>query len=63
MKLTDTAKRAHRDRNNVHDAYNRSARLAERARMMQAWADYLDKLRLNEPANDAERVDHRGRLT
>src|ERR1700689_121289 len=33
----------------VHDlngrAYNRTAHLAERRKMMQAWADYLDKLK------------------
>jgi len=28
-------------------AYNRTAHLAERKKMMQAWADYLDGLRLN----------------
>jgi hypothetical protein len=26
-------------------AYNRTAHLAERRKMMQAWADYLDKLK------------------
>lgn len=26
-------------------AYNRTARLPERRKMMQAWADYLDKLK------------------
>lgn len=34
----------------VHDpngrAYNRTAHLAERKKMMQAWADYLDNLRV-----------------
>lgn len=36
---------AHRQRNQVAAAYNRSARLAERTSMMQAWADYLDNLK------------------
>lgn len=36
---------AHRQRNQVAAAYNRAARLAERTKMMQAWADYLDSLR------------------
>lgn len=36
---------AHRQRNQVAAAYNRSARLAERTTMMQAWADYLDNLK------------------
>lgn len=36
---------AHRQRNQVAAAYNRSARLAERTTMMQTWADYLDNLK------------------
>lgn len=36
---------AHAERNKVRAAYNRAARLAERRKMMQAWADYLDGLR------------------
>jgi integrase len=36
---------AHAERNKVRAAYNRAARLAERRKMMQAWADYLDALR------------------
>jgi integrase len=36
---------AHAERNEVRAAYNRSQRLDERRRMMQAWADYLDGLR------------------
>ncbi len=36
---------AHAQRNQVAPAYNRSARLEERRRIMQAWADYLDMLR------------------
>lgn len=36
---------AHRQRNQVAAAYNRAARLAERTKMMQAWADYLDSLK------------------
>lgn len=35
---------AHAQRNQVAAAYNRSARLEERRRMMQKWADYLDRL-------------------
>jgi integrase len=38
---------AHAERNTVRAAYNRAQRLAERCEMMQAWADYLDKLRRN----------------
>jgi integrase len=36
---------AHAPRNKVRAAYNRAAYLAERRKMMQAWADYLDGLR------------------
>jgi len=36
---------AHAERNQVRAIYNRSLRLAERRKMMQAWADYLDGLR------------------
>ncbi|HET9106888.1 MAG TPA: site-specific integrase [Steroidobacteraceae bacterium] len=35
----------HAERNKVRAAYNRAERLAERRKMMQAWADYLDGLR------------------
>lgn len=37
---------AHAERNQVRAAYNRAQRLVERRRMMQAWADYLDRLKL-----------------
>lgn len=33
---------AHKERNKVRAAYNRAERMAERKKMMQAWADYLD---------------------
>jgi len=36
---------AHAERNKVRAAYNRAERLAERRKMMQAWADYLDCLK------------------
>jgi integrase len=36
---------AHKERNTVRAIYNRSLRLAERKKMMTAWATYLDKLR------------------
>ncbi|MDP3858917.1 MAG: tyrosine-type recombinase/integrase [Stagnimonas sp.] len=36
---------AHGERNKVRAAYNYAEHLPERRRMMQAWADYLDKLR------------------
>lgn len=37
---------AHAERNKVRAAYNRAMRLSERRTMMQAWANYLDTLRL-----------------
>ncbi len=37
---------AHAERNKVRAAYNRAQYLDERRRMMQAWADYLDGLRV-----------------
>lgn len=36
---------AHRQRNQVAAAYNRSARLEERKAMLQQWADYLQQLK------------------
>jgi len=36
---------AHAERNKVRAAYNRAQYMAERKKMMQAWADYLDGLR------------------
>lgn len=36
---------AHEERNEVRDAYNRAQYLAERAKLMQWYADHLDKLR------------------
>jgi integrase len=37
---------AHAERNKVRAAYNRAQRIEERRRMMQAWADYLDGLKV-----------------
>jgi len=36
---------AHAERNKVRAAYNRAQYMAERRKMMVAWADYLDTLR------------------
>ena len=36
---------AHAERNKVRAVYNRAQYMAERRKMMQAWADYLDALR------------------
>jgi hypothetical protein len=37
---------AHLERNKVRAAYNRAQRLAERRLMMQAWADFLGRMRV-----------------
>ena len=37
---------AHTDKNMVRRAYNRADYLAERREMLQAWADYLDGLKV-----------------
>jgi len=37
---------AHAPRDRIRAAYNRSVRIEERRKMMQHWADYLDRLRL-----------------
>jgi hypothetical protein len=37
---------AHQERNEVRAAHNRAQRLDERRKMMQAWADYLEGLRV-----------------
>lgn len=42
---------AHSQRSQVAAAYNRSARLDERRRMMEAWGDYLDQLRAGDGGN------------
>ncbi|MCK9385885.1 MAG: integrase arm-type DNA-binding domain-containing protein [Nevskia sp.] len=39
---------AHAERNKVRAAYNYAEHLPERRKMMQAWADYLDRLRRGE---------------
>ena len=36
---------AHIDRNQIRATYNRAQRITERRKMMQEWANYLDKLR------------------
>jgi len=52
---------AHAERNRVRAAYNKAQRLAERRKMMQEWADYLDALRstgarTSAPASDGKAV-------
>jgi integrase len=47
---------AHTERNKVRAAYNKAQRLAERRKMMQAWADYLDTLRVGADVVPIKRV-------
>lgn len=47
---------AHAVRDPLGRAYNRTAHLAERKKMMQAWADYLDSLRLGASVVPIRRV-------
>ena len=37
---------AHLDANRIRAVYNRAEYITERRNMMQAWADYLDRLRV-----------------
>lgn len=53
---------AHKDKNRVRGIYNKAEYLAERRKMMQAWADYLDRLRDAKPANLSPSVKHRRRV-
>jgi len=41
------AQLAHSVRDNLGRAYNRTEFVEQRRKMLQAWADYLDKLRLD----------------
>jgi integrase len=47
--LSDIIERqlAHAERNSIKAAYNHAQHLPERRKMMQAWADYLDTLKIN----------------
>ncbi|MGH8261333.1 MAG: tyrosine-type recombinase/integrase [Steroidobacteraceae bacterium] len=52
---------AHAERNKVRAAYNRAERLAERRKMIQAWADYLGRLRTGKgESNVTDEADQRG---
>ena len=41
---------AHKDKDHVRGIYNKAKYAAERRQMMQAWSDYLDRLRLGDEA-------------
>jgi integrase len=45
---------AHAERNAIRAAYNYADYLPERQKMMQAWADYLDRLSLGNKQNRGE---------
>jgi hypothetical protein len=44
------AQLAHVKKDAIQQAYDRAAFVAERKNVMQAWADYLDNLRVSEKA-------------
>ncbi|MCC6196366.1 MAG: integrase arm-type DNA-binding domain-containing protein [Burkholderiales bacterium] len=46
---------AHAERDEVRGAYNRATRIAERRKMMQKWADYLDGLRIGRSSEETRR--------
>jgi integrase len=50
---------AHAVRDSLGRAYNRTSHLPERRRMMQAWADYLDSLRLGTRFQTTGMQDHK----
>jgi integrase len=43
---------AHAEKDDTRAAYNRATRLPQRRKMMQKWADYLDKLRAGQKARE-----------
>jgi hypothetical protein len=54
---------AHAVRDSLGRAYNRTSHLPERRRMMQAWADYLDSLRLGTRPPTTDTHDHKQETT
>lgn len=49
---------AHAERNSIKAAYNHAQHLPERRKMMQAWADYLDTLRIGGKIIPLRRARH-----
>jgi integrase len=47
---------AHKVKDPLGNAYNRTKHLPQRKEMMQRWADYLDELRLQASANTSSKV-------
>jgi len=47
---------AHKDRNRIRGIYNKAKYLTERRQMMQAWSDYLDRLRQDDGATKMRRT-------
>jgi integrase len=47
---------AHAEKDDTRAAYNRATRLPQRRKMMQKWADYLDKLRAGRQARDISKA-------
>lgn len=53
---------AHGERDAVRAAYNYAQHLPERREMMQAWADFLDRLKAQKPGDKPKPVEHRARM-
>ncbi|SFR94399.1 Integrase [Dyella sp. OK004] len=47
---------AHKDRNRIRGIYNKAQYITERRQMMQAWSDYLDRLRLGDGSAEMRRM-------
>ena len=47
---------SHGERNKIRGTYNYAEYLPERRKMMQAWADYLDELRLEKATDETDRA-------
>lgn len=47
---------SHGERNKIRGTYNFAEYMPERRKMMQAWADYLDELRLDKTVPEAEKA-------
>ena len=47
---------AHAEKDDTRAAYNRATRLPQRRKMMQKWADYLDKLRAGQKGQEIRKT-------
>jgi len=49
---------AHSEQNSIKAAYNYAQHIPERHKMMQAWADFLDRLKAGEQNNIAPNLSY-----